>query len=140
MYKVDPNITKYNALTYLGGSLAILSISDYLYVSPSALNCRGCTIEQEAAQAYGIPILKNLSKRIEIDSYEIDIYENRIRVGIRDCVSFEGFRLFDEPIKHDEFIDFYDLALFAIQEYNEKQGVKRNEVPKEVRTNEREYT
>lgn len=128
IYKADPRATKYNALTYLGGSLVILSIADYLYVSESASNCRGCTIEQKAAQVYGIPILKNLSKRIEMDSYVIDVYENRLQVGIRDDLL--TLELFDKPIEHDEFIDFYDLAISAIQKYNEEQGLKWNEFPR----------
>lgn len=128
IYKKDPDVVKYNALTYLGGSLSILSICDYLYISESASGCRGCQIERDAAQAYGIPILKKLSKRIELDSYIIDIFETSIRIGFRD-LDYEYQTLFDLPITHAAFIDWYELALKEIQKYNKDRGLKWNQFP-----------
>lgn len=128
IYKKNSNTVKCNALTYLGGSLSILSIADYLYISENAAYCRGCQIEKAAAQAYGIPVLKNLSKRIEIDSYIIDVFETGIHVGIR---NFDDAyqTLFDQPITHETFTDWYELAINEIQKYNKDHELVWNQIP-----------
>lgn len=133
--KKSQEMVKCNALTYLGGSLVILSTADFIYASQSTIGCRGCEIELAAAQAYGIPVLRDLSKRIEVDSYVIDIHENRLYVGIRDNDK-KYHKLFDKPIAHDLFVDFYDLALKSIQAFNANQGLKWNEFSEEAITYE----
>lgn len=128
----DPKVTTYNQLTHLGGSLAILSTCDYLYISQNASDCQRCQIEKAAAQAYGIPIIKDLNKRIELDSYVIDIDENQISIGMRYTKYNEYYLLFQQRVSHYGVPDFYDQALKLINEYNKKHDLEWNEFPETV--------
>lgn len=50
---------KTTPLWFLGASLQLLSMADYIYFAPDWDKYRGCKIEHECAKEYGVAIIKD---------------------------------------------------------------------------------